>query len=323
MDRVNVVVTCTKRKTRPAAADLQLRSVSAETPELRAERWIEALESARGEVVPALDLYSGDHWKVVRSLSAAGLRSGREVQLWVCSAGYGLISASTHLHPYSATFSDRHPDQVHRFSHLSRRESHRRWWAALTVWRGPDPSAPRTITGLASKAPDVPIVVVGSESYLEPLAADLQQAARKLTSLDRLLLLSGGMNRSPALEQNLIAFDARLTRALRGPLMSLNVRVAREMLEQGIDLTTSAVSRWVSEFGRELKPFEYPVRERTGDEEVKAYVRRELASNPGARWSPLHRKLREALQLACEQKRFRDLFFTVRAEAGAQEEHLE
>lgn len=319
MASVNVVVTCTKRKTRTPVSQLRLGEVAGATPEARAALWVDRLKAASSDRVRALDLYAGDHWSVVRSLPGAGARSGIEVRLWICSAGYGLVPAEAGLHPYSATFSDRHADQVHRFTGLSRRESHRRWWAALEPWEGPQPGEPRTIRDLAQRTPEIPIVMVGSDSYLDPLAPDLRSTLGVLASPDLLIMISGGTKRSAGLDQNLIPFDARLNSVLRGPLMSLNARVVRELLVSGTELSAPATTEWLAELGRELPHFKYPVRERISDDEVIAFIRGELVDNPRARWSPLHRKLRETLRLACEQKRFRDLFVTVAAEAGAQE----
>ncbi|MBV9109251.1 MAG: hypothetical protein JO306_07585 [Gemmatimonadetes bacterium] len=319
MANVNVVVTCTKGKTRKPSLELQLGDVSAATPEERASLWIARLEKARGEKTRAFDLYSGDHWSVVRSLPAAAARSGSDVQLWICSAGYGLIRADTQLHPYSATFSNPNPDQVHRFSGISRREAHRRWWATLTQWAGPQRGAPRTIREIAERQPETPIVVVGSESYVDPIAADLRSTAGVLHSPDQLVILSAGTGRMAGLESNLASYDARLNRLLSGALMSLNVRVARELLEWGVEISTGEVNEWLADFGREVPRFEYPVRDRLSDDQVKAFIRGELTADPNVRWTSLHKKLRRELHLACEQKRFRDLFFTVRAEPDAQE----
>jgi hypothetical protein len=64
---INLVVTCTKRKTRTPLPGLQLRSVAGKTPAVRAAKWLRRLSSCRGETVPVAGLYAGDHWSVVRA----------------------------------------------------------------------------------------------------------------------------------------------------------------------------------------------------------------------------------------------------------------
>src|SRR5439155_924306 len=76
--------------------------------------FVEDMAPGGPEAVPALDLYGGEHWQVARSLPAHGVEGGREVKLWVSSAGYGLVPAEAPLRPYAATFSSAQADSVLR-----------------------------------------------------------------------------------------------------------------------------------------------------------------------------------------------------------------
>lgn len=314
MRRVNLVVTCTKRKSRRPADALRLREVPPAAPEERASAWLDRLRAGDGEVVPALDLYAGDHWSVIRELPDAGEWGGVEVRLWICSAGYGLIPADAGVLPYSATFSAGHPDSVHAPGVVSRGEAHRRWWRALAEWKGPVPDAPRTLRALAAREPEVAVMVVASPSYLDPLMADLREAAAALRDPESLMVVSGGAGALAGLERQQVPFDARLQAQLGGAMMSLNARVAREVLSSRTELRASAVAGAIQALARDLPEFRYPERVRQTDEQVRAYLHGELSASPEARWTPLHRKLRDQLGLACEQKRFRGLWEKVRAE---------
>src|SRR5262245_47229972 len=111
---VNVVVTCTNRKTRSVPSALRLRRLKGRNLEENAAAWISRLVSHQAPGVPACELYSGDHWHVARSLVEEGLRSNCRVNIWVCSAGYGLVPLGAELRPYSATFTAENPDAVCR-----------------------------------------------------------------------------------------------------------------------------------------------------------------------------------------------------------------
>src|SRR4051812_46295043 len=103
MTAVNVVVSCTKRKTRRPIADLDAANLPAFVGVAdRSGDWIARLAGRPEELLPAAELYSGDHWKVALELPEC---SAFPVRLWVCSAGYGLITPSSLLAPYEATFS--------------------------------------------------------------------------------------------------------------------------------------------------------------------------------------------------------------------------
>lgn len=270
MTPVHVVVTCTKRKTRAPAEGLRLGGVGGGTPEARAAAWMERLRAAEGSTATALELYAGDHWSVVRGLAEAGAGAGREVRLWVCSAGYGLVPSTAALFPYSATFSTGHPDAVHASAGLARKESHRRWWRALAGWEGPVPGAPRTLRDLVAREPAVPVLVVGSPAYLEPMADDLRGAAGALRDGESLLLLSGGAGALPGLERQHVPFGARLQGRLGGAMMSLNARVAREVLASDGPLRAGEVAARLGALARDLPEFRYPERTRMSDDEVRA-----------------------------------------------------
>jgi hypothetical protein len=291
--------------------------VDGASPEERVERWIKRLGGVTGAMVPALDLYGGDHWSVVRSVVSDGGLPYR-VRLWVCSAGYGLVAADAPLRPYSATFSSGHPDSTHATTPvLGQRESFRRWWRALARWEGPVPGAARSVVDLARATPAASIVVAGSAPYLRAMEDDLLQACRALDTPEALTIVSAAEVRLGELESNRPPFDARLARKIGGGLMSLNVRVLREVLRGGTaPPRTPDVAARVAELARGMAPFQKPRRAPLSDEQVRAYLRDELDRSPGGRWSPLHRRLRDAGS-ACEQKRFRRLYEEVREESGS------
>jgi hypothetical protein len=313
---VNIVVTCTKRKTRPSEPDLRLRNVEAEVPEQRAELWIERLESSANSCVTAAELYAGDHWSIARSLPAVARE--HRIRLWVCSAGYGLISVDVPIAPYSATFSSPHPDSVRNGSgSLSAAETLTRWWQFLSRWGGPQAGAPRSIAEIARRDPDSPILVVASAPYLQAMRADLVAAAAHLNTWESLSIVSAGARRMPGLERHLLQFDARLQEELGGALMSLNIRVAREFFRRGWPLAHPELAIGLQEMIAAPLSRHRLTRGRLTDEQVRHFVREALEANPSLACSPLLTRLRRTLQLACEQKRFMRLCAEVRETTSA------
>ena len=306
--RVHVVVTCTKRKTRSPLKGLRVREVEAPTPEARAEAWIDRLRGATGDVVPARELYAGDHWKVALSIPRSA-SPGLEVRLWVCSAGYGLLPVDAPIAPYSATFSDTHPDAVDRgFPGTRRSDARRTWWGRLATWDGPAPGVPRSLAGLADSDPDAALLIVAAAPYLRALSGDLGEAAGALRTSRQLSIISAAARHLSGLAGHVIPFDDRMQRLLGGADMSLNVRVTRELLRRGVQPLQPDLSREAEVMGRDLERREVPVRSPRTDEDVRRFIRGELGRDSTARWSPLLRKLRSELGQACEQKRFKRLF---------------
>lgn len=96
---VHLIVTCTRRKT-VAAGD----AVFPDERDLERAYgiWLERLAQARRGSPPmsAGELYTGQHWS---RAAAAAARKGAE--MWVISAGLGLLHVSDPVVPYEATFS--------------------------------------------------------------------------------------------------------------------------------------------------------------------------------------------------------------------------
>lgn len=305
----HIVVTCTKRKRLPAPARLRLGSVRKGTPADVARRWTEHLEQATTPKVRVASLYAGDHWQIAAGLPAAAASCGVKAQLWVLSAGYGLIAGSAHVAPYSATFSVGHPDEVLRRFNDPDTSAVRDWWASLSQWPGPQAGDPRTLTDLVVRSPHTPIVVIASPKYLAAIQDDLLKARTALADPATLIVVSAGARGRGPLAESMVECSARLQASLGGALMSLNVRVARSIIEKGpkYPWTVAGFQRLLETLPMDESTGRSPTREAVRDEDVRTFVRKALRANPGARHTTLLREYREA-GYACEQKRFGRLF---------------
>lgn len=307
MSEINVVVTCTKRKTRAVSSSLRFRAVKGRKFADRAEDWIGRLTTIEAPRLPARDLYAGDQWQIAKSLP--GESSTGAVQLWVSSAGYGLVSADSPIKSYSATFSAKHPDSVHLRSNAERSSCLQEWWERLSRWKGPSRGAPRTLEALATRFPSAPLLVIASNVYLSAMENDLLKAACALRTPELLTIVSGGTDESGALSDFLVPCDARFQGMLGGALMSLNVRLARKILNESDRwpiLRTVLQVRYRRLLERQPAIVSYD-RQSMNDDEIKDLIREWLQCEPGMKHSPLLRRLRDS-GLACEQKRFRALF---------------
>ncbi len=306
---VLVLVTCTNRKTVAPAPALTLRSVSAPTPQARAEIWIKRLDSAKEQGIPAASLYAGDHWHVVRTLHQKSNRAKQRVEVWICSAGYGLVAYNAKIAPYAATFTPNHADSVTReVSRSNMGAARRTWWDALASWAAPQLGGARKIIDLVREHKSKRLIVAASPHYLDAMSDDLSQAGN-LLGTEQFAIFCAGWYKHPILDAYRVPCDARLQHLLGGALCSLNMRCVRYALEHG-EKTGLELSRLRQHFSGLLDrqpAWNPPRRKPLTDEEVCAFIKKGLSENPRARPSPLLRLLREVGQ-ACEQRRFSELF---------------
>lgn len=292
MSQLTIVVTCTDRKAVVPAAELRVRELSAGEPGQRVAEWCRRLDSA-SHPLPLEQLYKGDHWARSQRLRSSAVQAGFTPDLWVASAGLGLQPVSASAPAYGATFTPRHEDSVgHSF------EDRSSWWRLLQRERGA-----ATLTELANRGP---ILLVLSEMY----AAAMQNELEALASLKTEAILIGGARDLPHLPR--LPADATLRSALGGTLTSLNARMAAWWLEHcsnarlNAPATWDELSKWVSEVSKKERYQRTPMT----DESVIAFIRESLAQDPTYSRTRLLRMLRDQ-GLACEQKRFADLYTTV------------
>jgi hypothetical protein len=303
---VHVVVTCSNRKRVPVPPSLSARTLPDVPVCERANEWIRRLSNSGAPLISVLDLYGGEHWSVVRSLPSVATGARTPVDLWILSAGYGLIPADAKVRPYAATFSSGHADTV------GANGSRRQWWQLLTRWAGLEPGAPRSLDELAKQNPTASIVIAVSPPYLDACSDDVTVAAGVLRRPEQLSVICTGASRT-TLPDHMLPGDARLQYVLGGTRQALNVRVLAHLLrEHRGPFTRDAASDALDRLLSRQPALVHQDRRRCSDAEVAIFIRTRLRTDPSLSHSRLLRDFRDD-GYACEQSRFAALFATERA----------
>jgi hypothetical protein len=307
---VNIVVTCTSRKTRSPLARFRVRDVHDKSVAGRSLEWIGRLRANGASQITASQLYCGEYWSVAKSLPTVAQTFGLTARIWICSAGYGLISPESQICSYSATFSPYERDSVTRgFGTDVRRTVAQQWWRSIARWSGPKGSELRSLSAIARRYPKVPLLVVASPDYLQALEQDLGEVVAALRNSSLLLIASAGMRTFGKLTDHLLPCDARLQPLLGGTRASLNIRIARRLL-QYMGRGPISLERQKTQLRRLLfkqPPIEQYRRRVVTDEQVRKFIRFELNRKGAASRSLLLRKFRDSGR-ACEQSRFAGLY---------------
>lgn len=307
---IYIIASCTDRKRERPPATLRLRSIAGYAAHERAQRWWERLHSHRSPMTIAENLYMGDHWSVIRGLPKLARAAGYRAELWIVSAGYGLIPGSASVRSYSATFGGRHPDSVAANGMGAPRTAvNQAWWTSLSGFhhvRG----VPRSVAEIALDDPGAWFLVVASPDYVSAISNDLLAARKQLKRATRLLVVSSAVGpEMGALATNIIPSNARLQSAVGGALLSLHARVARKVLQEARrwELDAELVKpRYERLLARSTIPARVD-REKLSDAEVQRFIRTRRRSQHDVTHTRLLRELREQGN-ACEQTRFRALF---------------
>ncbi|ADO74647.1 hypothetical protein [Stigmatella aurantiaca] len=311
---LHIIASCTDRKRMTVPDTLRLRSVTASGIEARARQWWARLEQPAAPPVRALELYAGDHWRIIRELPAMATAAGFSPKLWIASAGYGLIPANAVIQPYSATFAPGKPDSV-TMDHagVPSRAQHQRWWDAMARMARAPSSTPRQVQQLAESGRNPILLVVASPSYVAALEQDLVLAAQALRHPERLIIISAPSRIARGtLAPHWVPSSAHLQAQLGGARLSLHARVARKALQRARHGILDA-RELRGYYGRLIQCSHPLVRyERTPmtDDDVRAFIARALRVEPLSCSATL-RKLRDSGH-ACEQQRFKRIFLELR-----------
>ncbi|EOV3157515.1 DUF6884 domain-containing protein [Enterobacter ludwigii] len=207
---VHLIVTSTRRKTVPAGDAL--------FPDERDARraygvWLERLAQARRGSPPmtAGELYTGQQWT---RAAAAAARSGAE--MWILSAGLGLLHVSDPVVPYEATFS-------------TMPFCHRTHWERLTT-RPPSERRCTSLKTLMQARPDDRFVVAASPVYLRAVESDLLAGRKALCNPEQLAVVTS-KGYQGSLNDNVKYTSADMMKALNTNMTGLNINYALQLID--------------------------------------------------------------------------------------------
>ena len=294
--RVNVIVPCTARKNAGVEELAYIRQVTSRNLESRVEEWFNRLTQIKNGKRPAIRMYSGSAWTPV-----LGISERPDINIWIISAGYGLLHHSDEIVPYAATFSHQHPDSVSIHNRFSTSD----WWMECCKNNNMR-STVKTIYELAQQNPDVPIIVAVSKSYLDAVKTDLSIARSLLVDSSLLSIISVGSNKFGPFSNNLLPCDTRMEKLLGMGRSSLNTRILGNIINNNdADFDFSSLSARITGLQLNQTTTVYPVRRRMSDKDVANFIADNLDCTRSFTFTL--KRLRDS-GYACEYKRFKELF---------------
>lgn len=309
--RVALVSSCTNRKKLSAAPELQARNLPEGAAESVAREWVKRLDAAP-QRVGAKNLYAGRAFTEV--LAANPFLTGGT---HILSAGLGLVALDQPAPGYSLTVAGRDPDNILKKISGAERLRSSDWWQALTHALG----TIRPLSRLIGESADTLFVLALPSTYVELVQEDLGHLLGEAAARTRIIGLPSLRKSLPeSVRGSLISYDERLEAAdsgWAGTRSDFPQRAARHFLsailpasENGsIDEHASRVSDFLSRLSRPTTP----MRQRHTDEALKEIIRDMWVESEGRVTNGL-RLLRREKKIACEQSRFKRLFWEVAAE---------
>jgi hypothetical protein len=288
-----LVVACSQRKALDVPGELRLSSIAAPSAERRVE-WGRRLRNVAAPEEHAERLYQGEHWQAALQAYASAHRFSTRSELWVISAGWGLIPGTKSIKPYSATFAAGPDDAVWRGDNDGdRRTTVRQWWKSL----------PHEATLVDLLRGDARVLIAAGSLYLEALGADLDALCD--AGEGRVSIISAGSrNEGPFLPVSgaFRAWAGGTDTALNARLLDRMARTATEH-----KFSHSAMAQMLARLAPDLPPTDRRAGKALTDDEVVRMIKAVRRTQPELSRTRALRQLRDAGS-ACEQARFATLW---------------
>lgn len=336
--KIHIIANCASRKRLPPVAEFC--ALQETNLEQLAKIWWENLNGVLPQSsskkaalsngitkIKARDLYIGSYWSIVRQLPEKAYLQGFEPNLWIISAGYGLISSDDSICSYSATFAQGNENSITNGSQDSaeRAEVLRHWWSLISEYSLAGEAEPRKISQLLQTHSNDYFLIIASGDYLKAVEQDLTDGINYLVSPDNFLIITSKSFSNENLKKNLIPADARLQcqqgclencekhlirRGVRGSIgASLAEKIIEKITAEGFNSTK--LKEFVENRIKESPNLFNFRRERLTDSGVRDFISEQLSKMPSASCTSLLRKLRDD-GCACEGKRFKELYLEIK-----------
>jgi hypothetical protein len=310
--RTHLFVACTNRKRiRP---DRRLRLGNADDTSEGSSladyvrSWTTRLDDSNVETLPASQLYKGEQWALVRHLAS----ERRDVRVWICSAGYGLVGFDTRLKAYSATFASGQPDSVRAvIERSSDGERIADWWRTLADWPGPSDMGERHIADVVASEGHARFVIALPQTYLEACGGDLIDASRDATPNN--LIVTTSQPVVGGLSEFCVHAPGALRNRLGGTIGSVALRLGVHLVRQNdLNAESARVSaRVLTDQAGGLQ--KYDRKRDPGGLHIEQFISERLRSGDPTSASALLREFRDSGN-ACEQRRFGEAYRRIKEE---------
>ena len=299
---ISILTICSNRKRYPVEEGMQGQNFASKELKTTADNWIRERQKALSKV-RAEDLYCGRGFSEARKSAD---HSGAD--LWVISAGFGLIRSSSKIAPYDLTIA---PGTINSLDNLVPKGQVclTKWWSYIN--RG---KTVRTIRALVETAPSNTFVVTLTSRYLEMIKEDLLKMSD--SNLKRVRIVGPPLSAisDERLKMVYLPYDERLETVgppYAGTRSDFPQRAGRHFVEKiwQPKLSNSVrvhQKRVLTSLVDHKRPV-IPSRRKLDDESIRKLISEHWKVTQGRSGWAL-RFFRDNLGVACEQGRFKHLF---------------
>jgi len=304
MSKIHLITSCTNSK-KNGAFRAVLGSLTLTSLDKMAKSWLQELERIPvQDCIPAVERYKGAHWSIAKSCTQEF-----GVELWIMSAGLGLVNQNDPIPDYQATFSGGSEHSIPAWS-KKRAESNSNWWQLLAAYKK------RSFKVLFRDHSKDTFIVCGSKDYIRAVSADLIQAIQFLEQPEQqLIIITSGNGSYSSLDRFLLRSQEDMRSNLKANMLILNISLAKYFLRWlKQDMTKSLEDFKTEQLSNLIRnPPQKKVKGKKQTEiQVEAYIKESLIKCSNVKVTNLLIKFRKEGN-SFEEKRFKAVFKRVKS----------
>lgn len=280
------------------------------------KEWLKRIKKTSLATYPAIKLYKGSHWKESKACLTTAHEKGLDADLWILSAGWGLIRADDKISSYSATFSNA-KNSIHNLpwpDEFSLKDRSRFWWDAIT-------QAQKKRTQLSqipdsySRVSDLCMLFILSKEYYHAIEPEM---IKLISRGIKVVIVSAGLyseinSASPVVRNHILPFNDKfkqICKYLNHTNTSLNARLANWLIKEhysSLHKKISVLYKTIYDIEQSLPEIKRKNVVKMTDDEVLDFIDKHYNSNSCSA-TKLLKILRHKDKKSCEQKRFGKLY---------------
>jgi hypothetical protein len=313
-----IVSTCTNSKRSRPSPGCRLDECLCGSYKDTAKKWLKNIESPHVKKYLARHLYAGSHWKETLKCLAVAEQNKLFPELWVLSAGHGLVPADYKIASYSATFSpgENSIQGLSWPSGMSSKDRSQAWWKEVNNKRKADlPKSLAELPQCYKKSDDTVFLFIFSPEYfraVEPELVELVSRGAKASVVSAGLYAESSLA-SPILKDSILPISDKFKQAdphLDKANVALNAAAAVWLIRTFTKQLIEGPSALYSEVDKAEKTLPSVVRRdvvKMSDEEVLSFIDKHFCQETSSA-TKLLKALRHKARKSCEQKRFGQLY---------------
>lgn len=295
---INIISSCTNSKKQSPNKSLKIENFHKSMHlEDIIKTWDNNIQKQEETTYKVSELYKGGSWKASIDTKKV-LLTKYKTELYIASAGYGLIHSEEKILPYDCTFASSTINSINKFKNNSKIHANIRWWNEINTFN-------------LSKFPENSyFFIVLPHNYL--LAA--QNTIDNLIKIfgNKVFIFTANKNSLPEfMKNNIIKLDSRFNNFQAGVVSNMLQRavlwLSDEIIQKDIPLTHTDLQNHIEEEMSKYEIFIMPTRTKLSEEELYAKIK-SMIENENIQSASKGLKTFRAMGYACEQKRFGKIF---------------